>query len=250
MLPNSMFPALPEELKFLKISDNGKYLVSFRDMYGHEKSVIIFRLSLCSFSSGSLHRASSFSGYTTFSSSTIIADQSNYEDEILCGNFFIHVPAQDLGIVASYTLSSNQWEPEEWEQLQRNDRFVCSTRRLVLACISFHLIRLCDGGIIDCLKFYNDNISLSNNEGVHLCDNILALTSNRHQRVNLYEIGLAGFTPMSSIQFKCIDEEKLFAREVVALYVHRSPRAQLLDIDQLFVKFGSDTSGVSRMLYF
>ncbi|KAF8084357.1 hypothetical protein N665_0721s0014 [Sinapis alba] len=249
ILPNATLPASPKELNFLKISDNGKYLVSFHEKYDLQKSVIIFKVSLCSFFSGSLHRASSFSSYATFSSSTTIVDQNNYVDENMCGDFFIHVPAQDLGVFASYTGNPEEWDPEEWEQLQLNDRFSHSTRKGVFPCISFHLIRLCDGEIIDCLKFHNDNISLYNNEGVHLCDNILALTSSRHQRVNLYEIGFAGFIHICSMQFKCIDEQKLFAREVDGLYVVRAPRSQLIDIDQVFVKFGSDTSGVANELH-
>ncbi|KAI9165764.1 hypothetical protein LWI28_019969 [Acer negundo] len=77
--------------------------------------------------------------------------------------------------------------------------------------ITFHLVRLEDGVILDEKVFHNDFINLTNNMGVFLYDDLLAIVSLRYQTIHILQIRESGnLVDVRAIGSFCHEDDELF----------------------------------------
>ncbi|XVF01703.1 hypothetical protein REPUB_Repub04eG0111300 [Reevesia pubescens] len=77
--------------------------------------------------------------------------------------------------------------------------------------ITFHLLRLEDGVILDEKVFHNDYINLAHNMGVFLYDDLLALVSLRYQTIHILQIRDSGnLVDVRVIGAYCREDDELF----------------------------------------
>uniref|UniRef100_A0A0R0LM18 Light-mediated development protein DET1 n=1 Tax=Glycine max TaxID=3847 RepID=A0A0R0LM18_SOYBN len=128
--------------------------------------------------------------------------------------------------------------------------------------ITFHLLRLEDGEILDKKVFSNDFVNLTHNMGVFLYDDLLAIVSLRYQTIHILQIRDSGnLVDVRAIGEFCREDDELFlnsnAQRIQRLrkkfYFHFQDyvdliiwKVQFLDRHHLLIKFGSVDGGVSR----
>ncbi|KAB1218204.1 Light-mediated development protein DET1 [Morella rubra] len=77
--------------------------------------------------------------------------------------------------------------------------------------ITFHLLRLEDGSVLDEKVFHNDFVNLTHNMGVFLYDDLLAIVSLRNQMIHILQIRDSGnLVVVRAIGAFCQEDDELF----------------------------------------
>ncbi|CAO2184516.1 unnamed protein product [Urochloa humidicola] len=137
--------------------------------------------------------------------------------------------------------------------------------------ITFYLVRLEDGVILDEKAFCNDFINLAHSIGAYLYEDLLCIVSLRYQTIHILQIRDSGnLVEVRRIGAFCREDDELFLHSHVQTgyggsflpgikqrllsYIFRKTwnevpdqtLVQFLDRHHLFIKFGSVDGGVSR----
>ncbi|CAM0884972.1 unnamed protein product [Alopecurus aequalis] len=241
------------DYSFRKFTDDGKYLVAFSR---NHQDLIVYRPIWLTFSCNDecdSHdlpaKAKRFDSFFKQLYSISLASSSEY----ICKDFFLYVECHQYGLFATSTAQNNDSGASEGAI-----HGVPSIEK-----ITFHLVRLEDGAILDEKAFRNDFINLAHSIGAYLigafCREDDELYLHSHGQVAQGSSFLPGIKQrlMSYIFRKTWNEEPDQALRVQHLkkkfYFHFQDyvdliiwKVQFLDRHHLFIKFGSVDGGVSR----
>ncbi|KAK7828683.1 light-mediated development protein det1 [Quercus suber] len=168
---------------FRKFTDDGQYLISFSK---NNQDLIVYRPTWLSFSCKEedcdAHdlpsKARRFESFFTQLYSVSLASCN----ELICKDFFLYMDSNQYGIFATSTVPS-QDAPATGGAIPGFPSIEKMT---------FHLLRLEDGVILDEKVFHNDFVNLPHNMGVFLYDDLLAIVSLRYQTVHILQIRDSG----------------------------------------------------------
>ncbi|XP_074584095.1 light-mediated development protein DET1-like isoform X2 [Curcuma longa] len=183
---------------FRKFTDDGQYLVSVsRNM----QDIIVFRPKWLSYSFRGencdhqtlTQKAKKFDSLFTHLYSISLGSSN----EFICKEFFLYLENHQFGLFATSTTQS----PIEGaiHGLPSIDK------------ITFHLVRLNDGVVMDEKSFCNDYVNLVHNMGVFLYENLLCILSLRHQTIHILQVRDSGnLVDVRSIGPFCLEDDELF----------------------------------------
>ncbi|XP_065619677.1 light-mediated development protein DET1 [Quercus suber] len=104
--------------------------------------------------------------------------------------------------------------------------------------MTFHLLRLEDGVILDEKVFHNDFVNLPHNMGVFLYDDLLAIVSLRYQTVHILQIRDSGnLVDVRAIGAYCHEDDELFLNSN-AQYMAFPDKSKLHQLPQNHVQNG------------
>ncbi|XP_068657792.1 light-mediated development protein DET1 isoform X2 [Aristolochia californica] len=188
---------------FRKFTDDGQYLISFSRNY---QDLIVYRPAWLSYSCKeefcNLHddlpqRARKFESFFTQLHCIPLASTN----EVICKDFFLYVESKQFGLFATSTAQGPDAPATEGAV-----HGVPSIER-----ITFHLVRLEDGDILDAKVLYNDFVNLAHNMGVFLYDDLLAILSLRYQTIHVLQIRDTGnLVHVRAIGAFCREDDELF----------------------------------------
>ncbi|XP_021282131.1 light-mediated development protein DET1 isoform X3 [Herrania umbratica] len=122
-------------------------------------------------------------------------------NELICKDFFLYVERNQFGLFATST-AQIQDAPAVGGAIPG----VPSIEK-----ITFHLLRLEDGVILDEKVFQNDYVNLAHNMGVFLYDDLLAVVSLRYQTIHILQIRDSGnLVDVRAIGAYCREDDELF----------------------------------------
>lgn len=216
MVPSyTIFDVECPDNSFRKFTEDGLYLISFSR---NHQDLIVYRPSWLSFSCKEedcdTHElppmAKKFESFFTQLYSVTLASAG----ELICQDFFLYMEAKQLGIFATSTAQIHD-APAVGGAVQG----VPYREK-----ITFHLLRLDDGSLLDERVFCNDYVNLSHSMGVFLYDDLLAIVSLRYQRIHILQIRESGdLVDVRIIGEFCRDDDELFLNsnaQVAANGVH------------------------------
>ncbi|KAL8172276.1 hypothetical protein V2J09_024080 [Rumex salicifolius] len=189
---------------FRKFTEDGQYLVSFSR---NHQEVIIYRPIWLSYSCSGrdcdVHdlpaKARRFESFFTQLYCVSLASSN----ELICKDFFLYVENCRYGLFATSTAQIHDAPP-----VGGAVQGVPSIEK-----ITFHLLRLEDGVILDEKVFGNDFINLAHNAGVFLYDDLLAIVSLRYQTIHILQIRDSGnLVDVRAIGAFCREDDELFVR--------------------------------------
>ncbi|VFQ61625.1 unnamed protein product [Cuscuta campestris] len=193
---------------FCKFTEDGLYLITFsRDL----KDLIVYRPKWLSFSCSQVdcdahelpEKTKKFESFFTQQYSVSLASSG----EVVCKEFFLYLANNRFGLFATSTVTSQvQDAPTIGGALYGIPSFEK---------ITFHLLRLDDGAILDERVFSHDCINLAHSMGVHMYDNLLAVLSLRYQRIHILQVRDSG----DLVDVRCIGE---FCHEDDELFLNSS----------------------------
>ncbi|KAI3803175.1 hypothetical protein L1987_31324 [Smallanthus sonchifolius] len=194
---------------FRKFTEDGKYLISFSR---NHQDLIVYRPTWLSFSCKQEDcdnqelplKAKKFESFFTQLYSVPLASAN----EVICKDFFLYAETNQFGLFATSTAQIYD-APATGGAIQG----VPSIEK-----ITFHLLRLEDGVVLDERVFCNDYINLAHSMGVFLFDDLLAIVSLRYQRIHILQIRDSG----SLVDLRAIGE---FCREDDELFLNSSAQA-------------------------
>ncbi|KAJ0514859.1 putative de-etiolated protein 1, Det1 [Helianthus annuus] len=194
---------------FRKFTEDGKYLISFSR---NHQDLIVYRPTWLSFSCKQEDcdnqplppKAKKFESFFTQLYSVPLASAN----ELICKDFFLYAETNQFGLFATSTAQIYD-APATGGAIQG----VPSIEK-----ITFHLLRLEDGVVLDERVFRNDYINLAHSMGVFLFDDLLAIVSLRYQRIHILQIRDSG----SLVDLRAIGE---FCREDDELFLNSSAQA-------------------------
>ncbi|KAH7663192.1 De-etiolated protein 1 Det1 protein [Dioscorea alata] len=168
---------------FRKFTDDGQYLISFSR---NHQELIVYRPIWLSFSYKGencdfvdIHQKTKrFDSYFTQLYSLPLVSSN----EFIFKDFFLYVESHQFGIFATTTAQSQDASATEGAI-----HGVPSIEK-----ITFHLVRLKDGDILDEKVFCNDYINLVHSMGVFLYDDLLCILSLRYQTIHIMQIRDSG----------------------------------------------------------
>ncbi|PKA50201.1 Light-mediated development protein DET1 [Apostasia shenzhenica] len=229
------------DISFRKFTEDGKYLISFSR---NHPELIVCRPSWLSFSCKCKDsdycalppKAQRFDSFFT-QLYTISLGATN---ELICKDFFLYLESQEFGLFATSTAHTHD-APISHGAVSG----VPSIER-----ITFYLVRLEDGIVLDEKVFCNDFINLAHSMGVFLYDDLLCILSLRYQAIHILQVLDSGHlvdVPEGSSFLSGIKQRLLS-------YIFRKhwneeadpTLVQFLDRHHLLIKFGSVDGGVSR----
>ncbi|CAI9760973.1 unnamed protein product [Fraxinus pennsylvanica] len=190
------------DLLFRKITDDGQYLVTFSR---NHQDLIVYRPTWLSFSCkvedcyahDLPNKANKFESFFTQLYSVTLASTG----ELICKDFFLYMEGKKFGIFATSTAQIHD-APAVGGAIQG----VPSIEK-----ITFHLLRLEDGVILDERVFFNDYVNLAHSMGVFLYDDLLAIVSLRYQRIHILQIRDSGnLVDVRAIGKFCHEDDELF----------------------------------------
>lgn len=190
------------DLLFRKFSDDGQYLITFSR---NHQDLIVYRPTWLSFSCQDQYcdahdlpsKANKFESFFTQLYSVTLASTG----ELICKDFFLYTEKNQFGIFATSSAQIHD-APAVGGAVQG----VPSIEK-----ITFHLVRLEDGVILDERIFCNDYINLAHSMGVFLYDDLLAVVSLRYQRIHIIQIRDSGiFVNVRAIGEFCREDDELF----------------------------------------
>ncbi|KAL8036075.1 hypothetical protein ABFS82_12G133000 [Erythranthe guttata] len=190
------------DILFRKFSDDGQYLITFSR---NHQDLIVYRPTWLSFScrESNCHnqdlpsKANKFESFFTQLYSVTLASSG----ELICKDFFLYTEKNKFGIFATSTPQIHD-APAVGGAIQG----IPSIEK-----ITFHLVRLEDGVILDERVFCNDYINLAHSMGVFLYDDLLAIVSLRYQRIQILQIRDSGnLVDVRSIGEYCREDDELF----------------------------------------
>ena len=98
--------------------------------------------------------------------------------------------------------------------LFRNNESVSPSTNCQLEDYSLYLVDMKLGIVSDCRSFKLDKIYLSHNQGVSLCNSMLAVLSVQHQTIHLFHVCDGSFLPLQEIGRFCYPDDPLVFSEV------------------------------------
>ncbi|CAL9232284.1 unnamed protein product [Arabidopsis halleri] len=186
---------------FRKFTEDGLFLISFSR---NHQELIVYRPSWLTYSTTSdddstplPRRASKFDSFFTQLYSVNLASSN----ELICKDFFLYHKTRRFGLFATSTAQIHDSSPT-------NDAVpgVPSIDK-----ITFILLRLDDGVVLDERVFLHDFVNLAHNMGVFLYDDLLAILSLRYQRIHLLQIRDSGhLVDARAIGYFCREDDELF----------------------------------------
>ncbi|KAL4631726.1 hypothetical protein ACB092_04G000500 [Castanea dentata] len=188
---------------FRKFTDDGQYLISFSR---NNQDLIVYRPTWLSFSCKEedcdAHdlpsKARRFESFFTQLYSVSLASCN----EQICKDFFLYMDSNQYGIFATTSTVQSQDAPAAGGAIPGFP----SVEK-----ITFHLLRLEDGVILDEKVFHNDFVNLAHNMGVFLYDDLLAIVSLRYQTVHILQIRDSGnLVDVRAIGAYCHEDDELF----------------------------------------
>uniref|UniRef100_A0A7C9FIW4 Light-mediated development protein DET1 n=1 Tax=Opuntia streptacantha TaxID=393608 RepID=A0A7C9FIW4_OPUST len=190
------------DYSFRKFTEDGQYLITFSR---NHQELIVYRPAWMSFScSGEdcdAHdlplKAKKFESFFNQVCSVPLASSN----ELICKDFFLYMESNQFGLFATSTAQVHD-APATGGAIQG----VPSIEK-----ITFHLLRLEDGFILDKKVFHNDFINLAHNMGVYLYDDLLAIVSLRYQTIHILQIRDSGnLVDVRAIGEFCREDDELF----------------------------------------
>ncbi|KAG8373883.1 hypothetical protein BUALT_Bualt11G0071600 [Buddleja alternifolia] len=190
------------DLLFRKFSDDGQYLITFSR---NHQDLIVYRTTWLSFSCKEQDcqardlpsKANKFESFFTQLYSVTLASSG----ELICKDFFLYTEKNQFGVFATSTAQIHD-APAVGGAIQG----IPSIEK-----ITFHLVRLEDGVILDERVFRNDYINLAHSMGVFLYDDLLAIVSLRYQRIHILQIRDSGnLVDVRPIGEYCREDDELF----------------------------------------
>ncbi|KAG6497345.1 hypothetical protein ZIOFF_045244 [Zingiber officinale] len=187
---------------FRKFTDDGQYLVSVsRNM----QDIIVFRPKWLSYSFKGencdhqtlTQKAKKFDSFFTHLYSISLGSSN----EFICKEFFLYLENHQFGLFATSTTQTHEVPPIEGaiHGLPSIDK------------ITFHLVRLNDGVVMDEKSFCNDYVNLVHNMGVFLYENLLCILSLRHQTIHILQVRDSGnLFDVRRIGPFCLEDDELF----------------------------------------
>lgn len=191
---------------FRKFTEDGLFLISFSR---NHQELIVYRPSWLTYSTTSSdddstttvptlpRRASKFDSFFTQLYSVNLASAN----ELICKDFFLYHQTRRFGLFATSTAQIHDSPPslDAVPGVPSIDK------------ITFILLRLDDGVILDERVFHHDFVNLAHNMGVFLYDDLLAILSLRYQRIHLLQIRDSGhLVDARVIGYFCREDDELF----------------------------------------
>ncbi|KAJ0969959.1 hypothetical protein J5N97_022836 [Dioscorea zingiberensis] len=219
---------------FRKFTDDGQYLISFSR---NQQELIVYRPIWFSFSykeencdSVDLHQKTKrIDSFFTQLYSIPLASSN----EVISKDFFLYVESRQFGIFATSTAQS-----QEASATEGAIHGVPSIEK-----ITFHLVRLEDGDILDVKVFCNDFINLvhgmghgiGHGMGVFLYDDLLCIMSLRYQTIHIIQIRDSGNLALVRIIGSfCREDDELYLNS----HTHVTERGHFLSgIKQRLLSF-------------
>ncbi|RWW31008.1 hypothetical protein GW17_00004395, partial [Ensete ventricosum] len=187
---------------FRKITDDGRYLVSFsRNL----QDIIVYRPTWLSFSfkggnfdyQSLTQKAKKFDSFFTQLYSVSLGSSS----EFICKDFFLYLEDHQFGLFATSTAQSH-----EVPAIEGAIHGVPSIEK-----ITFHLVRLKDGVVMDEKSFCNDFVNLAHSMGVFLYEDLLCIMSLRYQTIHILQVRDSGnLVDVRNIGSFCLEDDELF----------------------------------------
>ncbi|XP_042408416.1 light-mediated development protein DET1-like isoform X1 [Zingiber officinale] len=182
---------------FRKFTDDGQYLVSVsRNM----QDIIVFRPKWLSYSFRGencdhqtlTQKAKKFDSFFTHLYSISLGSSN----EFICKEFFLYLENHQFGLFATSTTQTHEGAIHGLPSIDK---------------ITFHLVRLNDGVVMDEKSFCNDYVNLVHNTGVFLYENLLCILSLRHQTIHILQVRDSGnLFDVRSIGPFCLEDDELF----------------------------------------
>ncbi|XP_020978863.1 light-mediated development protein DET1 isoform X1 [Arachis ipaensis] len=187
---------------FRKFTDDGQYLISFsRNL----QELIVYRPRWLSFSCKDEDcdnhdlplKAKRFESFFTQLYCVPLASCN----ELICKDFFLYMESNKFGLFATSTA-----QVHDALAVGGAVQGVPSIEK-----ITFHLLRLEDGFVLDEKVFCNDFVNLAHNMGVFLYDDLLAIVSLRYQIIHILQIRDSGnLVHVRAIGEFCREDDELF----------------------------------------
>ncbi|XP_042488753.1 light-mediated development protein DET1 isoform X2 [Macadamia integrifolia] len=190
------------DLSFRKFTDDGQYLISFSR---NHQDLIVYRPTWLSFSCkedgcDSCDLPSKAKRFESFFTQLYCVSLAS-SNELICKDFFLYVESNKFGLFATSTAQIHD-APAIGGAIQG----IPSIEK-----ITFHLVRMEDGVILDEKVFCNDFVNLAHSMGVFLYDDLLAIVSLRYQTVHILQIRDSGnFVDVRVIGTFCREDDELF----------------------------------------
>ncbi|CAM8976448.1 unnamed protein product [Rhodiola kirilowii] len=187
---------------FRKFTDDGRYLVSFSR---NHQDLIIYRPKWLNYSCKEEDcdtddlpsKAKKFESFFTQLYSVSLASAN----ELICKDFFLYMERNQFGLFATSTTQIHD-APATGGAVQGVP---------FIEKITFHLLRLEDGVVLDEKVFRNDFINLAHSMGVFLYDDLLAILSLRFQTVHVLQIRDSGdLVVVREIGEYCREDDEFF----------------------------------------
>ncbi|KAJ8749729.1 hypothetical protein K2173_012280 [Erythroxylum novogranatense] len=198
---------------FRKFTDDGQYLISFSR---NHQDLIVYRPTWLSYSCKEEDcdlpaRAKKFESF--FSQLYCVSLASS--NEVICKDFFLYIEGNQFGLFATSTAQIHDSPPTEGAI--QGVPFIEK--------ITFHLLRLEDGVILDEKVFRNDFVNLAHNTGAFLYDDLLAIVSLRYQRIHILQIRESGnLVDIRAIGAFCQEDDELFINfSTQGMAIHQTP---------------------------
>uniref|UniRef100_A0A0D9Y245 Light-mediated development protein DET1 n=1 Tax=Oryza glumipatula TaxID=40148 RepID=A0A0D9Y245_9ORYZ len=189
------------DYSFRKFTDDGNYLVAFSR---NHQDLIVYRPIWPTFSCNEpcdSHdlppKAKKFDSFFKQLYSISLASSNEY----ICKDFFLYMECHQFGLFATSTAQSNDSSATEGAI-----HGVPSIEK-----ITFYLVRLDDGAILDEKAFRNDFINLAHSIGAYLYEDLLCIVSLRYQTIHVLQIRDSGnLVEVRKIGAFCQEDDELF----------------------------------------
>ncbi|XP_006643642.1 light-mediated development protein DET1 [Oryza brachyantha] len=189
------------DYSFRKFTDDGKYLVAFSR---NHQDLIVYRPIWPTFSCNEAcdshdlpPKANKFDSFFKQLYSISLASSNEY----ICKDFFLYMECHQFGLFATSTAQSNDSSATEGAI-----HGVPSIEK-----ITFYLVRLEDGAILDEKAFRNDFINLAHSIGAYLYEDLLCIVSLRYQTIHVLQIRDSGnLVEVRKIGAFCQEDDELF----------------------------------------
>ncbi|CAN6463762.1 unnamed protein product [Victoria cruziana] len=190
------------DICFRKFTDDGLYLISFSR---NQQDLIVYRPTWPTFSSKEedCHsydlppKVKKFDSFFTQLYSLQLASSN----ELICKDFFLYMESNRFGLFATSTAQNHDAPVAEG----------AISGIPSIGKITFHLVRLEDGVIMDERVFHNDFVNLGHSNGVFLYDDLLAIVSIRYQAIYILQIRDCGsLVDVRAIGSFCREDDELF----------------------------------------
>ncbi|PWZ12634.1 Light-mediated development protein DET1 [Zea mays] len=189
------------DYSFRKFTDDGKYLVAFSR---NHQDLIVYRPIWLTYSCNEEcdphelpPKAKKFDSFFKQLYSIPLASSNEY----ICKDFFLYMECHRFGLFATSTAQSNESTATEG----------AIHGVPLIEKITFHLVRLEDGVILDEKAFCNDFINLAHSIGAYMYEDLLCIVSLRYQTIHILQIRDSGnLVEVRSIGAFCREDDELF----------------------------------------
>jgi de-etiolated-1 len=194
------------DYSFRKFTDDGHFLIAFSRTH---QDLIVYRPSWLSYSckgdcpfSLDAHlppKARCFDSFFHHLYTVSLASAN----EFICKDFFLYIHTLRFGLFATSTAQVNDPTASSAEGAVHG---VPSIEK-----ITFYLVRLDDGVVLDEKAFFNDFVNLAHCTGAFLYDDLLCIVSLRYQTIHILQIRDSGnLVEVRKIGAYCQEDDELF----------------------------------------